>query len=67
MQAGYRKFIATCSAAGVIMGLSFTGLCVDKLTGQEFVSAIYATCFLVGGFLGLNVTSKLVGKMGEQP
>lgn len=64
MQIGQRKFVATCSAAGVILGLSFAGLCYGKLTGPEFISAVNATCFLVGGFLGLNVVGKF-GRIGE--
>ena len=61
---GQRKFTATAGAAILILGLSFWSLMVDKLTGAEFVSAVDATCFLVGGFLGLNVAGKIFGKDG---
>ena len=63
---GQRKFVATSCVSALILGLSFLGLLWGKLSGSEFISAVNATCFLVGGFLGLNVTSKLVGKMGDQ-
>ena len=64
---GQRKFTATAGATILVLGLSFWGLMVDKLAGSEFVSAIYATCFLVGGFIGLNVTNSIFGKGGGSP
>lgn len=62
---GQRKFTATAGATVLILGLSFWSLMVGKLSGSEFVSAIDATCFLVGGFLGLNVAGKIFGKNGD--
>lgn len=61
MQIGFRKFIATTGATLLVLGLSFWGLLVGKLNGPEFVSAINATCFLVGGYCGINVAGKVWG------
>jgi len=63
---GQRKFAATAGSTVLVLGLSFWGLMVGKLDGSEFISAIYATCFLVGGFIGLNVTNSIFGKGGGQ-
>ena len=64
---GQRKFTATAGATIIILSLSFIGLWCDKLTGTEFISSVYATCFLVGGFIGLNVTNSIFGKGGGSP
>ena len=65
LEIGTRKLYATCCSAGGILIMSFSGLLLGKLTGPEFLSAVNATCFLVGGFMGLNVTGKVFGKTGE--
>ena len=63
MQIGQRKLVATLSTTVCVLGLSFYGLLVGRLSGAEFVSTTTTVCLLVGGFLGLNVASKLTGKI----
>jgi hypothetical protein len=65
LEIGTRKLYATCCTAGGILVLSFAGLLLGKIDGAGFLSAVNATCFLVGGFMGLNVTGKVFGKNGE--
>jgi len=65
MQVGQRKFTATAGSTVLILGLGFWGLMVDKLNGPEFISAIRATCFLVAGYCGLNVTNNFLHRGKE--
>jgi hypothetical protein len=66
MQVGQRKLVVTLSTTFCVLGLSFLGLMVGKLSGAEFVSTTTTVCLLVGGFLGLNVASKFTGGKGDQ-
>ena len=59
---GQRKFIATAGATILMLGLSFLGLLLGKITGAEFISAINVSGLLVGGFCGINVAGKIFGK-----
>ena len=64
---GQRKFTATAGATILVLGLSFWGLMVGKLTGGEFISAVNLAGLLVGGFCGINIAGHIFGKDGGSP
>ena len=63
---GQRKFTATAGATILMLGLSFLGLLLGKLTGSEFISAVNVSGLLVGGFCGINIAGHIFGKDGTE-
>lgn len=66
MQIGQRKFTSVGGTTILVLGLSFWGLMAGKLAGTEFVSAIYASCVLVAGYCGFNVTNSFLQNRNDK-
>jgi len=65
LEVGQRKLVATLSYTVCSLGLGFSALVLDKLSGGEFVSAVQAAGAVVAAFVTLNVAGKIFGKNGE--
>ena len=62
---GKRKLIVTLAFTYCVLGLCFAALLLGKISGAEFLSGINITGLVVGGYLGLNVAGKVIGRKND--
>jgi len=56
---GNRKFYSTIGYVIIALGLGFSALMVDKVSGSEFIQVVLYTGAVVSAYSGLNVAKEI--------
>ena len=59
---GKRKLAATLVYTGLCFAAGSVLVYLGKISGNEFVSVVWASCTVVGAFLGANVVNAFTGR-----